>query len=46
MLVAAREFLVLVGKGRKMQRLFCVNKICQYDLDCELKPTLLNGHKK
>lgn len=36
----ARELLILVGKERKMQRLFCVNKICQCDLDCDLKTTI------
>lgn len=46
MLVVAGELLVLVGKGRRMHRLFCVNKICQCDLDCDLKLTLLNRHKK
>lgn len=46
MLVVSRELLVLVDKGRKMHRLFCVNKIYQCDLDCDLKPILLNWHKK
>lgn len=39
MLAVVRELWILVGKGKKMQSLVCVNKICQCDSDCDLKPT-------
>lgn len=45
MLVVARELWILLGKGIKMQRSICVNKTCQCDLDCDLKPTLQTDAK-
>lgn len=39
MLTVSKELWILVGKGKKVQRLICVNTICQCDFDCDLKPS-------